>query len=112
MNPADGPSSGQPWAERNESGDSLGRYLNEAEEYLMERFDRGYDLYQRFLRDPALFAMKQGAQFPCTCVTVQFLIVIIIIVVGMVTQPMEVVMDFESFLKTDVTSSIVREAFW
>eukprot|EP00435_Cladocopium_sp_Y103_P011691 s2735_g3.t1 len=51
------------------------------------------------------------AKCPFCCVIIGFTVTLMIISIGMVTRPMEVEIDWDSFLKTDVNTSTMRDIF-
>lgn len=51
------------------------------------------------------------AKCPFCCVIIGFTVTLMIISIGMVTRPMEVEIDWDSFLKTDVNTSTMRDVF-
>lgn len=69
-------------------------------------------MFARYVQRPMLFAINKAARYPGIFVSVQSVILFIVIIAGLVGFPMIVDTDFESFLKTDVQSSMKREAFW
>jgi len=61
---------------------------------------------------PVAWISHRGlAKCPLFCVLIGFAITILIISVGMVARPMEVEIDWDSFLKTDVNTSTMRDVF-
>eukprot|EP00929_Paragymnodinium_shiwhaense_P071499 TRINITY_DN36339_c0_g1_i2.p1 TRINITY_DN36339_c0_g1~~TRINITY_DN36339_c0_g1_i2.p1 ORF type:complete len:1448 (+),score=185.47 TRINITY_DN36339_c0_g1_i2:161-4504(+) len=56
--------------------------------------------------------MRMPAYCPIAMVTVGILITVFVTVIGVVLFPMNIETSFDSFLKTDVESSVIRDAFW
>lgn len=68
--------------------------------------------YEEYIVKYVLQGMTLASKWPSVVVGVQLLIALIFIIIGLATQPMDIDTDFDSFLKTDVESSLAREAFW
>mmetsp|Transcript_57841 Transcript_57841/g.102759 ORF Transcript_57841/g.102759 Transcript_57841/m.102759 type:complete len:1149 (+) Transcript_57841:67-3513(+) len=54
---------------------------------------------------------KIGLCYPCCCICVGFIIVAVTTAVGMVVAAPELNLDFSSFMKTDVPTSMARDSF-
>lgn len=57
------------------------------------------------------FVRKGPGRCPCCCVCTGLLVVVVTIVVGVLLKPPNVETNFDSFLKTDVNTSTMRDTF-
>jgi predicted RND superfamily exporter protein len=78
----------------------------------MVRFQENFWLgYENYFRKPIIQATRLGAEWPGSCISIQVLVLLIMVIIGLATSNLEVDSDFDSFLKTDVKSSLKYEAF-
>jgi len=73
------------------------------------RFDA--DRWRDFSFDGLKHARCSPARCPLGCACCNIILFVVIIVVGVVAMPMTIETDFDSFMKTDVNSSRMRDTF-
>jgi hypothetical protein len=66
----------------------------------MVRFQENFWLgYENYFRKPIIQATRLGAEWPGSCISIQVLVLLIMVIIGLATSNLEVDSDFDSFFK-------------